>query len=136
MAANVELVSSAYEAFRRGDIRAVMEVLAEDITWQVPAILPHGAVPVRGREEVGRFLARLAETWQDCGLELCEFIGAGDRVCVTGRASGRLRGAETGYRFVHCWTVRDGMCTTLEEYVDPDPEVFAASGRPGGGTAA
>jgi ketosteroid isomerase-like protein len=39
-------------------------------------------------------------------------------------ARGRFNGRQTGYRFVHCWTVRDGVYTDFDEYVDPDPELL------------
>jgi ketosteroid isomerase-like protein len=39
-------------------------------------------------------------------------------------ARGRFNGSQTGYRFVHCWTVRDGVYTDFDEYVDPDPELL------------
>jgi ketosteroid isomerase-like protein len=121
---NVDLLRSTYEAFGRGDIPAVMEAFADDITWHVPAVLPHGG-DARGKEEVGGFFQRLASTWEDFGLEFGDFVASGDRVCVIGRASGRLDGTQTGFGFVHCWTVRDGKCTDFDEYVDPAPELLA-----------
>jgi hypothetical protein len=41
-----------------------------------------------------------------------------------GRATGRFNGTPTGYGFVHCWTVRDGVCTNFDEFVDPAPELL------------
>jgi ketosteroid isomerase-like protein len=122
---NVELLRRTYEAFGRGDVPAVMESFAEDITWRVPAVLPHGT-DANGRQEVGRFFKRLGGMWDDFGLEFGDFVASDDRVCVIGRAQGRLDGAQTGYGFVHCWTVRDGRCTDFEEYVDPAPELLAS----------
>lgn len=46
---NVALLRNTYEAFGRGDIAAVMAVLAEDIEWNAPEIR---------RTEVGRMAAR------------------------------------------------------------------------------
>jgi uncharacterized protein len=120
---NVELLQRTYEAFGRGDVPAVMESFAEDISWRVPAVLPHGG-DANGQQEVGRFFERLGGMWDDFGLEFGDFVASGDRVCVLGRAQGRLDGAQTGYGFVHCWTVRDGRCTAFEEYVDPAPELL------------
>jgi ketosteroid isomerase-like protein len=121
---NVELVRPAYDAFARGDIAGVMSVLAEDIDWHAPAVLPHGR-DARGHEEVGAFFAGLVSMWKGLALDIQDFVGSGDRVCVIGRASGTLNGAQTGYGFVHCWTVRDGACVRFDEYVDPDAELLA-----------
>jgi ketosteroid isomerase-like protein len=120
---NIELLRGTYDAFGRGDVPAVMAAFADDIAWSVPDALPHG-VRARGKDEVGEFFQRLASTWEDFGLAIDDYVASGDRVCVIGRASGRLGGVETGYGFVHAWTVRDGVCIALDEYVDPDAHVL------------
>jgi ketosteroid isomerase-like protein len=121
---NVELLRSTYEAFGRGDIQAVMASFAEDISWHAPAVLPQG-MDAKGQAEVGRFFERLAGIWDGLELELGDFVASGDRVCVIGQARGRIGGTETGYGFVHCWTVRGGVCTDFEEYADPAPELLS-----------
>jgi ketosteroid isomerase-like protein len=121
---NVELLRGTYDAFGRGDVPAVMAAFADDISWSVPEALPHG-VQSRGKGEVGQFFQRLASTWEDFELEIDDYVASGERVCVIGRATGRLDGVQTGYGFVHAWTVRDGVCIALDEYVDPDPHVLA-----------
>jgi uncharacterized protein len=121
---NVQLLQKTYDAFGRGDIAAVMESFADDITWHAPAVLPHG-MDAKGKEEVGGFFQRLVGAWDGLTLDLGDFVASGDRVCVIGQARGRLDGTETGYGFVHCWTIRNGLCTDFEEYVDPAPELLA-----------
>jgi uncharacterized protein len=120
---NVELLRSTYESFGRGDIPAVMASFAEDITWHVPAVLPTGG-DAKGHEEVGQSFQRIGSTWEDFQIEARDFVDSGDRVCVIGRAQGKLDGKQTGYGFVHCWTVRDGKCVDFDEYVDPAPEML------------
>jgi uncharacterized protein len=124
---NVVLMRGTYEAFGRGDITAVIDVMAPDITWNVPAVLPH-ATPVNGREEVGAFFEKLAATWEEFDLEIEDFCASSDRVCVIGRAGGKLDGAAASYGFVHAWTIRDGMCIRFDEYVDPSHEIIARAG--------
>ena len=119
---NVALLRSTYEAFGRGDVPAVLATFAEDISWQVPTVLPHGGT-AKGREEVGAFFQRLAGMWDDFELEPGDFVASGDRVCVIGKARGRFEGTQTGYGFVHCWTIRDGVSTDFDEYVNPGPEL-------------
>jgi ketosteroid isomerase-like protein len=121
---NVELLQKTYEAFGRGDIATVMESFADDISWHAPAVLPQGS-DARGKEEVGGFFQRLVGAWDGLTLVLTDFVASGDRVCVIGQARGRLDGTETGYGFVHCWTIWNGLCTDFEEYVDPAPELLA-----------
>ena len=121
---NAELLQTTYEAFGRGDMGAVLEALDEHIIWNAPAVLPH-AMPVGGRDEVPAFFQNLAATWEDFTLEIDEVVASGDRVCMIGRAGGRLAGVAASYGFVHAWTVRDGLCVRFDEYVDPSPELLA-----------
>lgn len=121
---NVEMVRAAYEAFGRGDIPAAMGAFAQDIEWNAPPVLPHGG-RARGPEEVGRFFENLGATWEDFRLELDDIEGCGDRVFAVGRGHGILKGQRTGYGFVHCWTVRDGVLARFDEYVDPEPELYS-----------
>ena len=123
MSDNVELVRGAYEAFGRGDIPAVMENFADDIDWHVSEVLPQGG-DAHGTEEVGQFFQRLGDTWSEFQVQVEDMVASGDRVCVIGRASGQLDGTQTGYGFVHAWTVRDGSLSRFDEYVDPQPELL------------
>jgi uncharacterized protein len=121
---NVDLMRGAYEAFGRGDIAAVIGIMDENISFNVPAVLPH-AMTVNGRADVGSFFEKLAATWQDFDLQIEDFCASGDRVCVIGRAGGKLDGVAASYGFVHSWTIRDGVPVRFDEYVDPSPEIVA-----------
>ena len=121
---NVELLKGAYDAFGRGDIPVVLGVLHEDVEWSVPAAVPQGR-RVRGRDEVGGFFQNLVSIWSDFSVDVDDFVADGDRVCVIGRATGKVGDTKTGYGFVHAWTMRDGLAVRFDEYVDPDPELLA-----------
>ena len=116
---NLELIQGGYDAFGRGDIGAVLEILADDVEWHVPDALPQG-MRVRGRDEVGGFFKKLGSTWEGLSLDVEDFVASGDRVCVIGRGSGSVGGAQGSYGFVHAWTVSGGKATRFYEYVDPD----------------
>jgi ketosteroid isomerase-like protein len=120
---NVELLRTTYEAFGRGDIPAVLDAFAEDIEWSVPEVLPHGG-RARGRDEVAGFFERLASMWDGFGLDIDALFGSGDHVCAMGRARGTLDGVQTGYGFMHVWTVTEGVCRRFDEFVDPAPELL------------
>ena len=120
---NLELIQSGYEAFGRGDIPAVLEIFADDIEWNVAEVLPQGA-HVRGKEDVAGFFQRLGSIWEGLNLDIEDFVASGDRVCVIGKGSGTVKGTQTGYGFVHAWTVRDGAAVKFAEYADPAPELY------------
>src|SRR5260221_12457859 len=96
---NAQLLQTAYEAFGRGAVPAVLEVLDENISWNPPDVLPQ-SMPVSGRGDVPAFFQKLASTWEDFSLEVEDICASGERVCVIGRAGGKLDGAQTGYGFV------------------------------------
>jgi ketosteroid isomerase-like protein len=121
---NLELIQRGYEAFGRGDIAAVLDILSDDVDWNVTEVLPQGG-RLRGKEEVAGFFERLGGIWQDLNLEIEDFCASGDRVCVIGSGSGSVEGKQTGYGFVHAWTVRDGAAVKFAEYADPAPELYA-----------
>src|SRR4051812_5353923 len=115
---NVQLVQGAYEAFGRGDVPAVLGVLADDIAWSVPPPLPQ-AVEAHGRDEVGAFFERLGSIWEGLDIQVTDFVASGDRVCVIGRGSGKVGGEDAGYGFVHAWTLADGKAVRFDEYAQP-----------------
>lgn len=121
---NTALARSAYEAFDRGDVATVISAMSSDIELNVPQVLPQGGT-AKGHEEVGQFFERLATKWQEFGIDIDALVESGDRVLAIGRAHGTLDGVETGYGFVHSWTVRDGALARFDEYVDPAPELLA-----------
>ena len=119
------LVTGAYEAFARGDIGAVLGVLAERVEWDVTAVLPQGG-SWRGRDQVGEFFENLGSKWAELALDREQLIDGGDEVVAIGRAAGRLRehgDAAAGYRFVHVFTVQGGEVTRFREWADPDEEL-------------
>jgi len=115
-----QLVSSAYEAFARGDIPAVLDTLDPAVAWRVPDVLPHGGA-FDGVDGVGTFFSGLGDHWADLDVRPDSPIANGERVAVTGIASGHLRatGESASYGFAHVWTFRDGRATAFDEYVDP-----------------
>lgn len=116
---NTQTLQQLYAAFGRGDIPTVLAGLHENIDWRTPEVLPH-STPVNGRDDVPAFFQKLASTWEDFSLEIEDMCASGDRVCVIGHAGGKLDGEQAGYGFIHSWIVRDGVCVSFDEYVNPD----------------
>ena len=76
---NVDIARSAYEAFSRGDLETLKEMLAEDSTWLTSDELPLGGES-RGREEVIGNFAQIPNYWTSFSFEPEEFIDGGDWV--------------------------------------------------------
>jgi ketosteroid isomerase-like protein len=121
---DLELIQSGYEAFGRGDIPGVLAILSDDIEWTVTEVLPQGG-HLRGKGDVAGFFERLPSIWEGLNIDVDDFCASGERVCVIGNGSGSVKGTQTGYGFVHAWTVRDGKAVRFHEYADPAPELLA-----------
>ena len=92
---NVEVVRGLYAAFGRGDVPAILDGLTDDVVWYGPGApeVPH-AGSYRGREEVGRFFARTAETLEIDEFAPTSFLAPRDRIVVLGSLHARVK--ETG----------------------------------------
>lgn len=124
MGTNAAVVQSAYDAFGRGDIGAVLDLLDDAVEWSAPATLPHGG-QFQGTAGVGKFFEGIGAAWTALGLDV-ESVSEGDNGLVIGvvQASGtRQDGTPGGYGAAHVFTVRDGKVVRFREYVDIDASI-------------
>jgi ketosteroid isomerase-like protein len=121
MANPVELVQGLYAAFGRGDVAAILNALADDVTWcvQGPAWLPWFGAR-RGREQVGQFFQAIGTNLGIQEFTPREFLAQGDRVIVLGYERGCAVPTGRPYQgeWVHVFTVRNGQVTDFREYCD------------------
>ena len=126
MSTAANAIRGAYEAFARGDAEAVLEVLADDVSWEVTEVLPQGG-SFQGKQAVAGFLRALGEVWESIELDIEDLIDGGDEVVVIGRGEGDLRDVgHAGYGFAHVFTFRGEKVARFREYADPDPAVVRA----------
>ena len=114
MGAAATIVQKAYEAFGRGDVPAILELVANDVDWELvgsPELEYAGRR--RNRQEVADFFAGVQRLDDIHSFEPREFIEAGEHVTVLGWESTTAR--ETGKKFdsewVHVFTVKNGKVT-------------------------
>ena len=118
---NTKLVQQIYEHFKRGDIKALLNLLSVNIEWQLPEIenVPF-AGKRRGHEEMGQFFESLVDTQEVQHFDPREFIARGDKVLALGHYAFRVKsnGREFGGDFAHVFTVLDGKVVKFHEYMD------------------
>jgi uncharacterized protein len=120
---NVDVIRSAYEAFGRGDLAAVLAALDPDIEWQEAdgsPLQPSGA-PWVGPDAVAENLfARLEADWDGLAVQPRELRDAGDAVVAEGRWAGTFRatGKSLDAQFCHVFRVADGKVTSFQQYTD------------------
>jgi uncharacterized protein len=115
VAQNVDVVQQGYEAFGRGDIPAVLELLTDDVVWteQGPSVIPFAGT-FRGREGIAEFFTLLDETLEFEQFEPRKFVGQGDTVVVVGyeRSLAKPTGRTFEQEWAHVYTLRDGKIAT------------------------
>src|SRR5919199_1815223 len=124
----VGVVQQAYEAFGRGDIPAVLDLLTDDVEWtlQGPSVIPFAGT-FRGREGIGEFFSVLDETLEFEQFEPREFVAQGDTVVVLGyeRSVAKTTGRSYEQEWAHVYTLRDGKIATGRFFEDTAAEAAA-----------
>ena len=115
------LVKQAYEAFGRGDIGSILEMIADDVDWRVvgPASLPF-PIECKTRQEVADYFKKLSEADDITLFEPREFIEAGDQIVALGRVKATVRatGASFESEWIHVMTIKNGLLTRWVEFFD------------------
>jgi uncharacterized protein len=123
-----ELLRGAYEAYSRGEVDAVLELLDPDVEWVPPSssLEPH---PLRGRDAVREYLS--PNIFEDQKAEPLEIIEAGGRVLVVARVQARARGSgiEIDQVVYHLFTIEDGLAVRFSAHIDRK-EALAALREP------
>jgi ketosteroid isomerase-like protein len=80
---NTDVVQQGYEAFGRGDIPAVLDLLTDDVEWiqQGPSVIPFAGTR-HGHEGVAEYFSVLDENLEFEQFEPREFVAQGDTVVV------------------------------------------------------
>ena len=124
--ANVDLVRTLFETYRRGDYVAAAACLAPGVVYEVGQ-----EVPALGPDEVRAMWERWDSAWDDMETVPEEFIDAGEHVVVTVHYSARGRGSGIEYdeRLFDVYTVRDGRCARKLEFRERSEALEAAGLR-------
>jgi len=127
---NVEIVRRAFDAFKRGDIEAVLRLCDEDIVIQQAQELPGVEPEQRGHEGVLKAFAYWPEQWDDYRIDIRGVIAdPGDYVVVgtLERGRGKQSGDDVEAEFTFVFTVRDEKITELRTFVQ-ESQALAAAG--------
>jgi len=115
---NLDTARSAYDAFGRGDLQALGELMAEDGSWLTSDELPLGG-ETRGRDAILGNMAQIPNYWSSFAVEPEEFIDAGEWVIVRGTQRAGSDGGEFESPFAHLIKFdSDGKIARGEFYAD------------------
>jgi uncharacterized protein len=129
---NIKVVQEAYASFGRGDIKALLDNLDEQVEWLLPGegMIPQAGL-YNGRDGVARFFQTLDQTTEFSAFEPRQFVAQGDRVIALGWYAGKAKA--TGRSFESHWAMsfllRDGKVLKFQEYTNTGAiaPAFAAS---------
>jgi uncharacterized protein len=127
---DVSTMSTAYEAFNRADIPAVLTAMDPVIEWHEPG---GGRAPggtFRGPQSVANeVFSTVPQNFEQFQAQVDHVIDATDRLVVTGHFRGKSKsGQSVDVPFAHVWTMRDGKATSFHNYVDAAPWTKAWGG--------
>jgi ketosteroid isomerase-like protein len=118
---NTDIVQAGYEKFGSGDIAGLLDLFADDISWETPAVenAPH-AGKREGRDAVAAFFRLLSENEQITRFEPLEFIAQNDKVVVLGESAITVNATGNSYEtpWVHIFTLHDGKVIEFQEFFD------------------
>jgi uncharacterized protein len=118
---SAKVVEQVYGHFKSGDIQSLLNLMLDDVEWELPNIenVPF-AGKCHGYEEVGKFFKSLADTEEVLHFEPEEFIAQGDKVVALGHYRWRVKstGREWEADWAHVFTIRDGKVSKMHEYTD------------------
>jgi uncharacterized protein len=118
---NVRVVEQAYNNFKTGDIAALLDLMADDVTWELPSVehIPFTGQR-QGRAGVGEFFALVAAAQDVRVFEPREFVAQGDKVVALGHYEWQVKGTGRtfGSDFAHVFTLRAGKIAGFNEFFD------------------
>lgn len=130
---NTQIAKDAYAAFGRGDMPAVMAVMADDIEWVFPG--PEGVLPntgtFRGKEAVGAWFGTLDANVEFQVFEPQEFIAQGDKLVALVRVENTVRstGRTVAVDEAHLWSFRGGKVARFQVFTDTEAAAAAFRGQ-------
>ena len=128
---NVEIVRRANELTNDGELDAAFRFLHPDIEWVI-AREHRNARALAGREAVAEYQREWQEVVPDVGVEYDRVLDAGGKVVGIGRVrgTGTGSGADVRVPIALVFTLRGGLITRVEEYLNPS-EALKAVGLAG-----
>jgi ketosteroid isomerase-like protein len=116
---NVEIVRRGFEAFARGDVEALLDVVDPDVEWSAAIGPILGVDATRGKTALRKFfLQDLPDGFEDFRAEPLSFEDHGDTVLVLTRYRGRGKssGVEIAQTFNTIYVLRDGTVVRMHDY--------------------
>ena len=120
MSTNKEIIEGAYAAFARGDVPAVLGMMADDIQWTEAEGFPLAGTYVGPQAVLEGVFMRLGEIGDEYAAVPDQFVADGSTVVVLGNYTWKQKvsGEHASVKMAHVWTVDGGRATAFQQHVD------------------
>jgi ketosteroid isomerase-like protein len=115
---NETKVRSAYDAASTGDLAPMLDLLHDDIQWQVAGESPL-AGDYRGKQGILEFFGAMAELYDNTQrVQVADVLANDHRAVVLTDESAVLDGQTLNWTSAHVYTIDDGTVTAFSSYQD------------------
>jgi uncharacterized protein len=122
MADNVKLIEGVYEAFGRGDIQPLLDVMDENIEWHEAEHTPNwpGGPYIGPQAVLENVIGQIPQDFDGFTIEVKRTVGCGDTVLAECRyhATFKANGKTLDAQVAHVWDLRDGKVVRWQQYAD------------------
>lgn len=132
---NLSTVQAIYEAFGRGDVPGILDLMADDVAWEAWADNSAQAAGVHhlssrhGKDGVAEFFG-IVGTWDVSDFQVLSLMEGGNQVTAEVVIEVHLpNGGSYRDEELHLWTFDgDGKVNRMRHYTDTAKHIAAASG--------
>jgi ketosteroid isomerase-like protein len=116
----LQTIKEHYAASARGDLNGMVARFATDVDWTEMAGFPYAGTYLGPDAVKAQVFERIAEEWDGYQAVPEHYVCADGQVVAFGTYSGTYRatGRAMVARFVHHWTLVDGLVVRFEQYTD------------------
>ena len=122
MVDNAAVVRGVYEAFAKGDVSKLLEVLDEKIEWHEAEHVTYwpGGAFIGPQAVLEGVIARIPNDFDGFSIDVERITGSGNTVLVEARYRGTVRatGLPLDAQVAHVWDFRDGKVVHWQQYTD------------------
>jgi ketosteroid isomerase-like protein len=116
---NVEILRNIFDAFNRGDLQAILDLLAPEFEFRTSGLFMDTESVYRGREGYSEFWHTFRAAWENLTISVERIEDhLGEQVLVLGIFHGRGHGSGVEVTRESAWltTLRDGLLAQMQTF--------------------
>ena len=121
MKTNLQIIQQVYSDFKQGNIPAILDILSDDINWELPQSAGTAFSGVfKGKNGVLEFFQQVAATNDMHEFDIDDFVASDDKVIALGhlKATSKTTGKTSANKWAHFWQLKNGKVVNHYEYAD------------------